>query len=297
MTGRENEDKKSSAPRLDTLAMINKIAAEEGKLSSAAFLAPVVAGGGVAVRVSGIVYKMSLDNSQFEGWGLLKMVSPKRATVFGAPSLDQIGAYMKLLPRFRMVALGQFNDKWWALQASTADSRFQIDGPVPVQLTQRVAAFETICARFDGSAFWFESTDRRRNPSISRSLRQALQDDINPSKLQVSGAIPQERLAYKMLWLQKHPEAGGVVPGEPTDAQRIEQALQHAGATLEGFWNIANDHVSVRYLVDGQTHVSEVRPSDLSVISAGICLSGMDADFDLTSLVGVMREGGYPNDD
>ncbi|MBS1954688.1 MAG: hypothetical protein JST89_10905 [Cyanobacteria bacterium SZAS-4] len=277
--------------------MINRLAAEEERVLSRSFVAPVVRGQQVSVRVEGIAYTMSVTDRNFEGWAILKSSSPKKATVCGAPTLEQIKNYLQLLPRFRLILLEEFDNQLWSLQAYNADSRAQISGPISIKLAQRPSRFETVCARFDGTSFWYESADRRRDPAVAQALREALQADVSPESLHVLGAVPQEKLAYRMLWIRKHPEFAGSVPRAPqSDLQRIEGALNHAGAQLDGFWSEGADRVSVRYVVDGNTHVSSIRPSDLSVISAGICLSGMDQNFDLTSLVGVMRESGYDDD-
>ncbi|CAN5336601.1 hypothetical protein BH10CYA1_BH10CYA1_15890 [soil metagenome] len=296
MTGDERE-KNETPSHLDPLAMINRLAAEEERVLSRSFVAPVVRGRRVSVQVEGIAYTMSVADRNFEGWAILKSSSAKKATVCGAPTLEQIKNYLHLLPRFRLVLLEEFDSQLWSLQAHTADSRAQISGPIPIQLAQRPSRFETVCARFDGTTFWYESADRRRDPGVARALREALQADVAPEELHVLSAVPQEKLAYRMLWIRKHPELGGRVPAaQQTDLQRIESALNHAGAQLDGFWSEGADRVSVRYVVDGHSHVSSIRPSDLAVVSAGICLSGMDQNFDLTSLVGVMRESGYDND-
>lgn len=110
--------------------------------------------------------------------------------------------------------------------------------------------------------------------------------------------VPQERQAYRILWFLRHPElrsqyadnpvAGGAPASNP--GERISQALEHGGAQLESYWSLGEERIVVRYVIDGRTHVSEVRPGDLTVLSSGICLSGLDQEFDLTSLVGVLRE-------
>lgn len=296
MTRDERKDKQPSS-HLDPLAMINRLALEEESVLSRSFVAPVLRGQQVAVRVAGIAYTMSVVEEGFEGWAVLKAVNARQATVCSEASLEQIKKYLHLLPRFRLVLLDYFDHQLWAVQASTADSRVRIDGPVPLQLAQRPARFETVCARFDGATFWFESVDRRRDPTVARSLRAALQSDVSPEQVRVLNAVPQEKLAYRILWLREHPDRAGMQMSQQTDLQRIQGALRHAGAQLEGMWQESSDQIAVRYLVDGSPHVSRIRPGDLSVISAGICLSGRDQDFDLTSLVGVMRESGYNDDD
>jgi len=89
--------------------------------------------------------------------------------------------------------------------------------------------------------------------------------------------VPQEKLAYKMLWLAK---IGDVQAAVDSDQARISSALQHAGAQLESFWHHASGESTVRFTVDGNTHSVTIRTSDLSVMSAGICLSGRDQDFE-----------------
>jgi hypothetical protein len=71
--------------------------------------------------------------------------------------------------------------------------------------------------------------------------------------------------------------------------QRLSKALKHAGGRYHSHGERDGIYV-VRYEVDGRQHVSTVRPDDLSVVTAGICLAGGDRHFDLSSLVGVLRQ-------
>ncbi len=77
---------------------------------------------------------------------------------------------------------------------------------------------------------------------------------------------------------------------QATDEQRIREALEHGGAELREMARRGGE-IRVTYEVDGRRHVSLVHGSDMTVQSAGVCLSGGDRAFDLASLVGVLREG------
>lgn len=274
----------SDKDKADALAIVAKLAQEERRLAEGTFLAPVVGGGRVRIRLQGIVYELKVDDG-FEGWAMLQMTAPGKAKVVDQPSPALVGKYLRLFPRVRMVLLQQFGKQWFGLPASNADNRLNSSGPIPINLIGASTRFSTVNCRYDGTSLWFESIDRRRDPSVARGLNDALNAETNPAEIRCRGMVPQEKLAYKMLWLSTHDE-------EPCgDLAKVVAALRHAGAHMEGFWYNGNETVTVRMNVDGNMHNVTVRPGDLTVVSAGICLSGRDEDFDLASLVSVLREG------
>jgi hypothetical protein len=71
---------------------------------------------------------------------------------------------------------------------------------------------------------------------------------------------------------------------------RLRQSLSHAGAELVDYLERA-DSFRVTFTIGNRSYTSSVHKSDLTVQVAGICLSGEDQKFDLSSLVGVLREG------
>jgi hypothetical protein len=152
-----------------------------------------------------------------------------------------------------------------------------------------LAPFETVIARFDGTSFWYERRDPARNPAIAEYLRGQL------AQRGANGLPPEAGELHKRGLSREECEAYTLVRRDLAETlrdpaeRRLDEALAHAGAALTSY-NARDGLYTVRYRVDGREHVSTVNQHDLTVTSAGICLSGQDRRFDLASLVGVLQE-------
>ena len=273
-----------SKPLTDAL---NRLAAAEERFLASEFLAPVIPGGKVQVRIAGVICTLTIQPADFEGWGVFRPTSYSTATLVRPAQLAERARYLELFPLLRLILTGKQEGQWLAIPAHRADSRFEIDGTVPVRLVEEAQRFEVIEARFDGAQFWYAGPDSRSDPAMASYLRQQLDLLTPPEKLERSGLTPEERAAYALNYWPRYEatEEGR----RSREEQRLRGALAHAGAELKGYVE-RQDVYTVTYEVDGQRHVSAVSRKDLSVQVAGICLSGEDQNFDLQSLVGVIRE-------
>ncbi|HEY1016327.1 MAG TPA: hypothetical protein VGE07_26690 [Herpetosiphonaceae bacterium] len=264
--------------------LLAKLGQAERDFVAAQVLAPVLPGRPVAVRIAGVVCELTIDERQAEGWLVLQPLSTGRARVARPAGLGEIAAYARLLPAVRLVAVARQGRSWLALPASAGDRRFTFEGPAPVELAgEGLEPFDQLVARFDGRRFWFERRDEQRDPTIAAYLRQALADGVPPCELRRKGLSAEERAAYAWVVGALAEDARSV------DERRLDAALRHAGARLSSFVE-RDEAYAVSYLVDGERHASLIRKDDLTVMTSGICLAGRDADFDLASLVGVLRE-------
>ena len=210
---------------------------------------------------------------------------------------------------------------------SDARQRFGLDGaePLPVYLcdpTGGAERFERALARVDGGTLWFDGPDPLADPTHAEWLRDAAARPDQPGEAGAErfprGFAASERLAllYWRLRALDPAQAAGRWPrpgaagdrrrdGRGREAElrqlaergrlehRLRRALAKADATLHGFGEVPDPRGSPGYVVEwsarGRTRrYRSFLDAGLTVVSSGICLSGRDRDFDLTSLVSVM---------
>ncbi len=272
---------------MDIHSLLDRMEAAEEAFLHTEFLAPVLPGGRVRVRIAGVICTLRVTGQAEPGWAILKPLSSARldrALVVDRPSLSQIRDYLALFPEVHLLLVARSDRQWLALPAHRGDSRFEITGPVRVHLVTGAEPFQRIVARFDGGLFWFQEVDRRRSPAVAAYLRTALAAETPPEDLHKPTLTAEERAAYALAY-----EALEAALRDRVEV-RLSEALAHGGAELASYIE-REDAYTVSFTVDGQEHRSTVRKDDLTVLVAGVCLAGQDRRFDLQSLVGVVREG------
>jgi hypothetical protein len=273
--------------------ILNRLEAAEKDFVGREFLTPVVGHGQVMVRIAGVYCRIRTIEGLprgFRGWALLQAISTSRARFIEPAGMSQIADYLSLLPAVRLILVQALANRWLSLPAQAGDNRFRIEGLVTLELTEEgLERFETVFSRFDGRLFWYERRDPGRDPAVAAYLREQLgrvgARGLPPEadKLHKRGLTREEREAYTLH------RAAAVEEQQDRTELRLSEALDHAGAQYRSYSERGGVYV-VHYEIDGRPHVSTVNRDDLSVLTAGICLSGTDRRFDLTSLVGVLRQ-------
>jgi hypothetical protein len=277
--------------KANILSAIDRLAKAEQSFVGSEFLAPVLRGGGVGVRIGGVRCRLKVSPANYAGWAVFRAVSFDRAKYLRDASRGERRRYLALFPAVRLILVTRDQETWQAIPASFGDARFNITGLVPPRFVEDAELFETIVTRFDGAQFWFDGPDTRADPGAAAYLRESLQKNLDPNRLARTGLTAEHRTAYALHHAMRQEAIAREEREERARPEaRLRQALTHAGANLRDFSEWA-DVYRVSYEVDGQRHTSVVRKDNLAVVTAGICLSGRDNDFDLGSLIGVLREG------
>lgn len=265
--------------------LLHRLATAEDRFLQSEFLAPMLRDGVVRVRIAGVISKLEVQPADFEGWGIFRPLSHTAGQLVRPATLTERRRYLELFSAISVILCRCNGTVWEAVPAHGGDRRLRIDGTVSVRLIEEAQIYETIRVRFDGSTCWYDGPDERGDPGAAAYLRQAFHSRVEPRLLQRSGLTAEHRAGYTLNHLAR------LEAERDLTEERLRETLAHAGAELRGYLE-RGDVFRVEYTVDGRKHVSVVAKQDLSVQTAGICLSGADRQFDLQSLVGVLREAG-----
>ena len=263
----------------NALDIIDRMARDEATLRGQEFFAPLTRGGRARLRVRGLIYELAVAGAA-PGWWLCRARDARQALVLGEALPWQRGEYLALWPALRLVLLESLaGDDWLALPYNPSDARqrFGLAGPLVVRLVEGGQPFERIVGRVEGQTIWYDAPDRRADPTQAEALRAGLAEErAMPG---VAGLGPGEQAAYALLAARTTERAIDT---------RLRAALTLGGARLIGY-EPAGDRLRVTWERAGQRSVTLIAP-DMTVVSAGVCLSGEDSRFDLASIVGVVRE-------
>ncbi|MCK6681608.1 MAG: hypothetical protein L6R30_04210 [Thermoanaerobaculia bacterium] len=271
--------------REDIREVLRKLEKAEQDFAGRLVVAPVVSTRRIAVRISGIWCRLLVEGlpDGFRGYGVFESLSVSAARFLREASLAERHRLLDALPAVRLLALP--DEAGWP--ANSGDTRFRFPSPVPLLLADSAPAlFETVVARFDGRVSYFDRLDPAKDPSLAAFLREQLlaPDPVAPEALRKKGLTREERAAYGEL-RQRRLESERSEP-----EKRLRRALGHGGAELLDYSEATPGFYTVRFRLSGSEHVSAVRVSDLTLVSAGICLAGEETKFDLASLASVLRE-------
>ena len=271
---------------METLKLVATLGRAEGALHGQELLAPLTGDGRARLRLSGLIYELAVRNAR-HGWWICRVRDYRQAEIVDEAQPWQRGEYLHLWPALRLVLLEPLTgERWLALPFSPSDAaqRFGVRGPLVVQLVAGGRQFDRVIGRVEGATIWFDDLERRAQPQIAEALRAALaQGEDRP---RVAGLGAGERQAYAVFAARQAVERAATMTAEVEG--RLRHALGIGGATLLSYEH-DGDRIRVAWESAGQRSTTIV-DAGLSVVSAGICLSGEDARFDLASVVGVVRE-------
>lgn len=235
------------------------------------FTAFTFPGAGVQATLRGLRINLDVsNNSDFVGVGRFDPHPQTRsADLVGPATYEQASAYLSSFPRSAAVLFRNKHNNWIGV------SNRQIS-PV-YAVSDYFQEFES--ARiFKIGDVWVFGSQSVEYPRVSSSLRLSFEN--KDRVLMIRGATPDHRIAYtEKLNLVERPKT------------TLPDAVSFMGGKLIDMVNRGDGTSLVTYTVHSTTFTSLVDSATMRVVSAGICLDGEDSNFDLTTLIPVIRKG------
>ena len=270
--------------RNSALRLMSQLQHAQDRWLQARFVAPCLAPiTRLRTRVQGLVYSFRADTRGFEGWGLFQPSDSMRAKLVGEADPEHVERYLAGCARREVRLVRPLQGRSWL-----AHPVHEGVGPAIVHLVDNGSPWQACRAYCDGCHLWFSELAPNGDPRLADGLQASLREQIPPRELRVPGLTPRDRAAYSMEYLHRFPPVRATEPA-PTPEVGLASSLVRGGGRLRNYSDQGESWLV--HWVDslGALHTSSVRKGDLGVISAGVCLSGQDNKFDLTSLVGVVE--------
>jgi len=269
---------------VDILDLIDEMGEKEEKINDLIFISPIFNSKTVIAYINQIICTFKI-NKVSPGWYQFQPINFKKAKVVGPAGMEERENYLKHLPKIRMTLVFRKDNKFFALPDKINSININNNDLLPVLLfDDSVNIFDKIIARYDGAHFWFESVDYNNDPMKAEYLRESIVKEIIPEKLKFPNLLLEEKKAYaiKYTFSRKYQK-------EKKERNLIRD-VEHAGGKYLRYEE-KNNFFSVTYEVDGEVYTSHIsKESNHMVISAGICLNGHDKNFDLKSIITVIKE-------
>jgi len=282
---------------MDIGSLMSKMKALDHDLLTTEFIAPYI-GGPIITRIAGIVYtfspyRMSRNRNAYpwpktdHGIFRWKPIDTKRAIAqpTGRLAYHEYRKFLEHFPILKVIVIRRHEGQWLTVpwNAEEVYTRFGIGGVLPVYLCDRVERFDVVNVAFTPELIYMDRA--RLSAGWLRELKRTCSGEQLPADpYNVPGLPPEGRTALD--YLLKRDEELKIALEE----QRIRTALGHMDAELVSYMDQGPNQLVVRWKYRGIEYRTVVQKDNLEVVSAGICLSGQDRKFDLTSIVSVMRE-------
>lgn len=269
---------------MDILDLIDEMGEKEEKINDLIFISPIFNSKIVVTDINQIIYKFNISTVS-PGWYKFQPINMKEAKVVSPADIMERENYLKRLPKIRMTLIFRKDNIFFALPDKINSININNNDLLPIFLfDDSVNIFDKIIARYDGAHFWFESVDYNNDPMKAEYLRESLEKEIIPENIKFPNLLLEEKKAYaiKFSFTRKYQKE--------RKEKNLIRDVEHAGGKYLRYEE-KNAFYSITYEVDGEVYTSHISKEDNHmVISAGICLNGHDSNFDLKSIITVIKE-------
>lgn len=259
----------------ETRNLIKEIQKRQQEIVGRKIIAPMISGSRIIIKIAGLIHFLDVADNFYEQnftVGLFQVETIHKVSLIRSCTMQEQNEYLSLFPRIHVVVVDPENNIGiiWGNHIKY----------VKFVSTEKRNIFDIISCRIIGNMPMDCGFSMVNDPQISATMRRYLIEKKN--KLPIAWGISGfHRIIYSHIFERN----------KETKVDVVKNALEYNKAGLVDYREMGDNIFRVRYIVDGREFVSDVSIDNLQVLSSGVCLSGQDSMFDLTSVVGVLRRG------